>query len=255
MVEDEAIAGIHPVEEALRSGRPIRAIHVSESIDPSKSRSIVAGAAERGIPVRRSPRQELDRLAAGRIHQGVVAVASILRYATLETVLGRATSSPPPLIVALDQVQDPQNFGAIVRTAETAGAHGLIVAGRRAAPLTGAVARASAGAVEHLPIARVSNLVNALNVLKKKGIWVIGVELDGETPWTGFDYTLPLTLVFGGEHRGIRRLVSEHCDVRVRLPVRGRVASLNVSVAAGIVLYEAVRQRLQKVENEGRNTD
>lgn len=251
MAEHEAIAGIHPVEEALRSGREIRAIHLSESIDPSKLRSIVAGAAERGIPIQRSGRDELDRLAAGRLHQGVVAVASILRYATLDTVLARAAKSPPPLIVVLDQVQDPQNFGAIVRTAETAGSHGVVVAGRRAAPLTGAVARASAGAVEHLPVARVPNLANAINLLKKNEIWVVGVDLDGETMWTRFDYTLPVALVFGGEHRGIRRLVSEYCDVRVRLPVRGRVASLNVSVAAGIVLYEAVRQRFQKVENEG----
>jgi len=255
MADDETIVGIHPVEEALRSGRAIRTIHVARSIDPSKSRPIIAEAGERGIPIRQAGRDELDRLAAGRLHQGIVAVASVLRYATLDSVLARATSSPPALIVALDQVQDPRNFGAIVRTAETAGAHGLVVTGRRTAPLTGAVARASAGAVEHLPIARVSNLVNAINLLKRQGIWVLGVDVDGETSWARFDYTVPLALVFGGEHRGIRRLVSEHCDARIHLPVHGRVASLNVSVAAGVVLYEAVRQRLQAVENGGRNTD
>jgi 23S rRNA (guanosine2251-2'-O)-methyltransferase len=185
----------------------------------------------------------LDRLAGGRPHQGVIALAAGLGYVSLESIIARANEAWPPLVVVLDQVQDPHNLGAVVRTAETAGAHGLVVAARRTAPLSGAVARASAGAVEHLPIARVSNLVNAIKVLKKNQIWVIGVEPEGEIPWTGFDYTLPVALVLGGEHQGIRRLVSEHCDVRVRLPVRGRVASLNVSVAAGIVLYEVVRQR------------
>jgi 23S rRNA (guanosine2251-2'-O)-methyltransferase len=157
--------------------------------------------------------------------------------------LSQLTEAPDPLILVLDLIQDPQNLGAIIRSAETAGATGVVVTERRSAPLSPAVARASAGAIEHVAIHRAGNLVAAIREMKSHGIWIVGVDPEGETLWTRFDYRLPVALVLGGEHRGIRRLVRESCDVRVRLPLGGRLESLNVSVAAGVVLFEAVRQR------------
>ena len=148
-----------------------------------------------------------------------------------------------PCVVVLDGVEDPHNLGAVIRTAEASGVSGVIVPERHSAPLSATVAKASAGALAYVPVIRVGNVATTLNELKKKGIWVVGVDEEGERLWTDFDYTSPVALVFGGEHRGLRRLVREHCDVVVRLPMLGKVGSLNVSVTAGVVLYEVVRQR------------
>jgi len=237
---DHLIVGVHPVYEALvRGDRPIERIHIRRGSVPEKVRRILGLAAERGIPVRREGRDLLDRQAGGRLHQGVVAVAGSIGAVGFESLL----AGECPLVVVLDGVQDPQNLGAVIRTAETAGATGVVVTERRSAPLSAAVSRASAGAVEHVPLARVGNLVSALKIMKSTGIWVVGVDPAGEALWTDFDYRLPVALVLGGEHRGIRRLVREACDIVVRVPMGGRIESLNVSVAAGIVLFEAVRQR------------
>lgn len=242
---DEIIAGIHPVYEALVSGdRAILRIHVGRGRVSGRMRRILEEAEARRVPIRREDRQVLDGLAPGSTHQGVVAVTGSRAYVPFDELLDQATGfGAPALLVVLDEIQDPQNLGAVIRTAETAGAAGVVVTERHSAPLSGGVARASAGALEHVPVARVGNLVNALKLMKKKGIWIVGLDPDAETPWTGFDYTVPVALVLGGENRGIRRLVREHCDARVRLPLKGKIASLNVSVSAGIALYEVVRQR------------
>lgn len=237
----DLIFGVHPVYEALVGGdRPIERIHVSRGSLNEKIRRILEMAESRGIPVREENPDRLSRASGGRPHQGVMAVVG----GAIPTVpLSQLSGAADPLILVLDLVQDPQNLGAILRTAETAGATGVVVTERRSAPLSPAVARASAGAIEHVAIHRARNLVAAIREMKSQGIWIVGLDPEGESLWTEFDYRSPVALVLGGEHRGIRRLVRESCDVRVRLPLGGRVESLNVSVAAGIVLFEAVRQR------------
>jgi 23S rRNA (guanosine2251-2'-O)-methyltransferase len=149
-------------------------------------------------------------------------------------------------VIVLDGVEDPHNFGAVIRTAEAGNVSGIVVPERHSAPLSDTVAKASAGALAHVPVVRVGNLVSFLDQIKKKGVWVVGVDASGEKLWTEFDYTGPIALVFGGEHRGLRRLVREHCDAVVRLPMLGKIESLNISVTAGVVLYEVVRQRALK---------
>lgn len=202
-------------------------------------------AARRVTVEERSP-EELDALAGGggAVHQGVVAITGELQYAELEQVLeDAADSGRPPLLVLLDSVQDPQNFGAIVRSAHVLGAHGVVVPKDRAAPVTPAVVKASAGATEHLPIARVTNLVRAIEQVKEAGLWTVGaVAEDGVEP-ASVDLKTGIALVVGAEGKGLRPLVARACDHRVRIPMFGRVASLNVSVATGILLYEVARQR------------
>jgi 23S rRNA (guanosine2251-2'-O)-methyltransferase len=239
-LDENLIMGVHPVHEALVSGRrPIARIYVRRGSVSESLRQILELARSRRVPVRREDRSFLDREAGGQPHQGVVAIAGVLETVSLDSVTG----VPQPMILVLDGVQDPQNLGSIIRTAETAGVTGIVLPERRSAPLSAAVLRASAGAAEHVPLARVGNLASALKDMKKKGIWVVGVDTAGESLWKDFDYQVPLALVLGGEHQGIRRLVRENCDATVRLPLSGKVASLNVSVAAGVVLYEVVRQR------------
>ena len=238
--DDSTITGVHPVYEALVSdARPVRRLHIRRGPTPARLGRILELAEARHIPVRREPRESLDRVAGNSLHQGVVAIVGSRSYVAFETVLETGN----PLLVVLDGVEDPHNLGAVIRTAETAGASAVVVTERRSAGLTPAVSRASAGALEHLPVSQVTNLASSLKAMKSKGIWVVAVDPQGPALWTEFDYTVPVALVFGGEHHGIRRLVRESCDVRVRLPVHGKVDSLNVSVAAGIVLYEVVRQR------------
>ena len=237
----DEIIGIHPVYEALQSGsRSIDRIYVARESRSPKLDRISKLARRQGIPVRRDARTALDRLVpGGQRHQGVVAIAGIVAYRPLEELI---EVSDGPLVI-LDEAQDPQNLGAVIRSAEAAGSSGLILSDRRTAPLSTAVARASAGAVDHLPIARVPNLVSAIKCIKQRGIWVVGVDPSAETTWTEFDFRVPVALVLGAEHSGIRRLVRETCDVLIRFPMLGRIESLNLSVAAGLVLYEVVRQR------------
>ena len=226
--------------EALASrGQPVERIHIARETHSPKIKEILDLAREQRVPVRKEERAILDRLAQGAVHQGIVAVVATLSYADFEALF----KSDIPLIVVLDGVQDPHNLGAVMRTAEACNASGIVVPERHSAPLSATVAKASAGASAHVAVVRVKNLVNAIEELKARGVWIVGVDAGASRDWTGFDYKVPVAVVLGGEHRGLRRLVREHCDVVVRLPMLGKISSLNVSVAAGVVLYEVVRQR------------
>lgn len=234
------IYGINSVVEALRAGR-VREVRVAGRSD-DRLRELVELAARRGVRVRHVARDALDAEAEGGIHQGVVAEVKALPPATLAD-LARPREGGLPLIVVLDGVEDPQNVGAIIRTVDAAGGAGVVRQTRRAAPLTGATAKASAGAVHHLPVAEVVNIARALEELKELGVWCVGLDADAETPYYGLDLAVPLALVVGAEGHGLRRLVRERCDLVAAIPMRGHVSSLNVSAATAIVLFEAVRQR------------
>ena len=235
----EALHGINAVKEAIVA-RPVEYVLVTEGQRSRRVQEIIEGCRAAGISLRFAPRPALERAAGTSQHQDVVAVCPAKAYDDLETLL---RSSQRPLLVVLDGVEDPGNLGAIVRTAVAAGSDGLIIPERRAAGLSPAVARAAAGALEHLKIARVTNLVRALMDLKKQRMWVYGFDASGQKSYLDLDYTEACALVLGGEGRGLHRLVREACDILACIPLHGRVQSLNVSVAAGVVLYEAVRQR------------
>lgn len=237
---DNRICGVHAVYEALASrSQPIERIHIGREVHSSKLKEILELARERNVPVRKEERMVLDRMAEGEVHQGIIAVSAALSYTDFEVLF----KVQKPVVVVLDGVEDPHNLGAVMRTAEACQASGVIVPDRHSAPLSATVIKSSAGASAYLPVVRVKNLVNAIDELKRRGLWVVGVDPTGAQKWTDFDYTGAVALVLGGEHRGLRRLVREHCDVLVKLPMLGKLASLNVSVAAGVVLYEVVRQR------------
>jgi 23S rRNA (guanosine2251-2'-O)-methyltransferase len=233
------IYGINPVLEALRARR-VSALRVNERAG-GRLAGVLEAANRSGVPVRRVSRPELDRAARGGVHQGVVAELTDAVPLALEDLL--ATRTAPPLIVVLDGIEDPHNLGAIIRTADAAGASGLVRQSRHAAPLGGVAAKASAGAVSHVRIAEVVNIARALEELKKAGVWTIGLAGDAVRRYDEVDLTLPTALVVGAEGTGLRRLVRERCDWVVSIPLHGHVDSLNVSVAASIVLFEAVRQR------------
>lgn len=242
------VFGVQPVLEALRAGtRPVERLTLAEGAHESRLREILEIARYADIPVRRVPRADLQRLAAGANHQGVVATIAAAHYThadeLLDALSARVGTNDPPLAVVLDGVEDPRNLGAVLRTTECAGAHGVFVPERRASGLTETVAKAAAGALEYVPVARVANVARLLEELKGRGVWTVGTAADAEKDYTEWDWTQPSALLLGGEGEGLRRLVRERCDVLVRIPLLGRIESLNVSVAAGIVLYEAVRQR------------
>jgi 23S rRNA (guanosine2251-2'-O)-methyltransferase len=236
------IYGINPVVEALRAGR-VTALRVSARSD-ERLASIVRMAEQQGIPVRRANGDELARFAKGGVHQGVVAdVREELPVSVADLVTG---ASGPPLIVVLDQIEDPHNVGAILRTADAAGCAGLVRQSRHAARLDGAAAKASAGAVAHVRIAEVVNIARALEELKQAGVWTVGLAGDADKSYDQLDLTVPTAIVLGAEGTGLRRLVRERCDWLAAIPMTGHVGSLNVSVAAGIALFEARRQRRLK---------
>jgi 23S rRNA (guanosine2251-2'-O)-methyltransferase len=241
----DKIIGINPVLEALRAGRPVQRLLVSDQRKQDRDvQTILRLAREQGAEVRFAGRDALNREAPGANHQGVIAVAAAKQYASLDDILkAPADKGQVPLFLVLDGVEDPRNLGAILRTADAAGVHGVIIPERRAAGLTETVAKAAAGAMEHVPVVKVVNIVNTLDELKKAGVWVAGAEAGGDMVYWKADLARPTALVLGGEDRGVRRLVRERCDYLISLPLFGRISSLNVSVAAGILLYEALRQR------------
>ena len=233
------IYGINPVLEALRAGR-VSSIRVSARAD-DRVGGLVRLAEEKGVSIRRVSPADLDRAARGGAHQGVVADVREAEHVSVEDLVIGARGAP--LIVVLDGIEDPHNLGAILRTVDAAGADGVVRQSRHAAPLGGATAKASAGAVAHVRIADVVNIARALETLKDAGVWTVGLAGDAPKAYDTIDFTLPTALVVGAEGAGMRRLVRERCDWVVSIPQKGRVASLNASVAAGIVLFEAVRQR------------
>ncbi len=239
------IYGVLPVLEALRAGgRRIDHIVIAEGVRDARLRDLLEAARRARVPVRREPRAALDRLTHNANHQGILAVTSAASYCDADELLSQI--SPDTVFILLDGVEDPRNLGAIIRTAECGGASAVIVPERRAAHVTDAVAKTSAGAVEHLPVARVTNLGSFIEELKRRNVWVVGVDSLGQMGYTEFDYSGAVALVFGNEGAGLHRLVRERCDAVVSIPMRGKVASLNVSVAVGVVLFEALRQRFRK---------
>jgi 23S rRNA (guanosine2251-2'-O)-methyltransferase len=233
------LSGIHPVTEALRAKRPLDRVLVAQGAGGPRIQTLIDLARQSGVPVRFEPRPSLDRLSGTAAHQGVVALGAVKKYANLEAV----AAPDRGLLVVLDGVEDPHNLGAIVRTAHAAGAAGVVIPERRAASLTDVVAKAAAGALEHLPISRVTNINRTLEELKEQGYWIYGLDERGVEAYDQVKYAEPAALVLGAEGKGLHEQVRRHCDVLVRIPMSGKISSLNVSVAAGIVLFEWKRRR------------
>jgi 23S rRNA (guanosine2251-2'-O)-methyltransferase len=232
------LAGIHPVAEALRAGRPIERVLVAKGAGGPRLQEIIDLARQGSVPLRFEPRPALDRLAGSAAHQGVVALGASQRYRSLDDIAAVAR-----LLVFLDGVEDPHNLGAIIRTAHAAGANAVVIPERRAAGLTETVAKAAAGALEHLPIVRVGNLNRALDEIKERGFWIYGVDERGEQDYDQLEYASPAALVLGGEGKGMHEMVRKRCHAVVRIPMAGKISSLNVSVAAGVVLFDWKRRQ------------
>jgi 23S rRNA (guanosine2251-2'-O)-methyltransferase len=241
---DGMIEGRNAVIEALRAGTPIDKIYLARGETDKTLGHIASTARAAGVVVVEADRRKLDAMSVTHAHQGVVALAAVRAYAAVEDILAAARErGEPPLLVVCDEISDPHNLGAIIRTAECAGAHGVVIPKRRSAGLTGVVGKTSAGAVSFLPVARVANLPATLRALQKQGVWVFGAAADGDRTLYDADFKGPAAIVIGSEGDGMGRLVRECCDVLVSIPLKGRISSLNASNAAAILLYEAVRQR------------
>jgi len=238
------LSGIHPVMEALRAGRPLERLLVAQGAGGPRVQAVIDLARQAEVPVRFESRTALDRLAGSAAHQGIVALGAAKKYAELETV----ATPRAGLLVVLDGVEDPHNLGAVIRTAHAAGAASVVIPERRAASITDVVAKAAAGALEHLPVVRVTNINRALEDLKQRGYWIYGLDERGAEEYDQVEYSQPTALVLGGEGKGLHEQVRRHCDVLVRIPMAGKIASLNVSVAAGIVLFEWKRRTGGKPE-------
>lgn len=252
MKNKQQLYGVAPVIEALRSGaRKIESITIADGVHTSRLKELLFLAKERRVIVRRVPRAALSKLVDENAnHQGIVALVATADYTDafdfLESLSKKIGTDGAPLVVALDGVEDPRNLGAIVRTVECAGADGVFIPERRAVGLTDVVAKSSAGAVEHVKVARVVNMSRLIEELKERNIWTIGTSADAPMNYTDWDWTLPCAIVLGSEGEGLHRLVRERCDALVKIPILGKIDSLNVSVAAGVILYEALRQRTIK---------
>lgn len=242
---DGLIEGRNAVTEALRAGTPIDKIFLARGETDATLGHIAAAARDKGVVVVECDRRKLDYMSRTHSHQGVIAQAAVREYASVDDILNAAREKgEPPLIVVCDELSDPHNLGAVLRTAECAGAHGVVIPKRRSAGLTAVVAKTSAGAVAHVPVARVPNIPALLKDLKKQGVWVFGTAADGTTALYDADLKGPAAIVIGSEGDGMTRLAAENCDFLVSIPMRGKLNSLNASAAAAILLYEAVRQRM-----------
>ena len=241
---EDVIAGRNAVAEALKSGRPVNRILVAEGDKGGSVREIYRMAKEKGAVIDKVPRERIDAVAPGFRHQGVIAYVSPTDYTPMEEIVARAKKkTDSPLLVLLDELEDPRNLGAVIRTADAAGADGVIIPKRRSAPLSATVAKTSAGALEYVPVARIGNVVRAIDELKREGFWIVGADMAGTLDYFDADLTGAVVLVLGGEGRGLSRLVRENCDVLVRIPMSGKINSLNVSVAGALLMYEALRKR------------
>src|SRR5437879_4991051 len=232
------LIGIHPVTEALRAGQPLDRVLIAKGSGGPRLQEIIDLSRRSSTPVRFEDRSALDRVAGSAAHQGVVALGAAKKYADLEDIAAQAQ-----LVVVLDGVEDPHNLGAVIRTAHAAGADAVVIPERRASGITETVAKAAAGALEYLSVVRVTNVTRALEELKKSGFWIYGLDVRGDQDYHGVDFSERVVLVFGAEGKGLHQLVRNHCDVLVRIPMAGKISSLNVSVAAGIVLFEWKRRR------------
>ncbi|MCA0758387.1 23S rRNA (guanosine(2251)-2'-O)-methyltransferase RlmB [Paenibacillus sp. N4] len=243
--QEEMIAGKHPVLEALKSGRELNKIWIAEGSQKSLTQPIVAEAKKQGVVVQFVDKRKLDGLAPGVTHQGVVAQAAAYAYVEVEELLERAAKlGQTPFLLLLDEIEDPHNLGSILRTAECTGVHGVVIPKRRSAGLTATVLKTSAGAAEHVPVARVTNLAQTIDKLKEAGVWVAGTDVGAAQSVYSMKFDMPLAIVIGNESKGMGRLIREKCDFLVKLPMLGQLNSLNASVAAGVLMYEVVRQRL-----------
>ncbi|MGN0557420.1 MAG: 23S rRNA (guanosine(2251)-2'-O)-methyltransferase RlmB [Acutalibacteraceae bacterium] len=242
-IQSDIIAGRNAVFEAVRSGREIEYVMIAKGVGGAAT-PIIAECKKRGIVIKEMPRNKLDLKLGGMNHQGVAAVVSSAEYSTIEDIIEKAKTATHPLILVLDEIEDPHNLGAIIRSAEAAGAVGLIIPKRRSAGLNRTVAKVASGALEYLPVARVSNIAAAVEKLKSEGFWAYGADMDGECVYD-VDMSGKTALIIGSEGHGISRIVREKCDVIVSIPMFGNINSLNASVAAGILIYETVRRNIQ----------
>ena len=245
---DEIIYGINPVLEALRSERQaLNKIILAEGKEGGPIRLLRRLAREKGIPIQVSPKEALDRLAGGGYHQGILGFTAASSYSTWEDLLGRVRSAQGKTIVlVLDSIEDPQNLGSLIRTAEACGVKGVILPKDRAAGITPAVVKASAGAVAHLPIVRVTNLASTLEELKKEGFWIVGADSGAEKSLYELKFDMNVAVVIGSEGKGVRPLLLKKCDYTVSIPMRGKVSSLNAAIAGGVILFEILRQQLAR---------
>ncbi|SFB33802.1 23S rRNA (guanosine2251-2'-O)-methyltransferase [Lentibacillus halodurans] len=248
-MDQEMIIGKNPVIEALKSGRPVNKVLVSEHMNKALYGKLQHLSKNAGTILQQAPKHKLDQMASGN-HQGVIAYVASYAYASLEDLFLKAESQhEAPFFIVLDQLEDPHNLGSILRTADATGAHGVIIPKRRSVGLTAAVAKTAAGALEHIPVARVANIANTIDVLKDRQVWVVGTDADGTEDYRLLDGVLPVALVIGNEGKGMSRLVKDKCDWTVGLPMRGHVSSLNASVACSLLLYEVYRKRFPAGES------
>lgn len=255
MSREDVIFGRNPVMEAIRSGRTVDKVFVVAGSVTGSAKAIIAKCKDRKIPVKEVPQTKLDFMCGGGNHQGIAATVSEYSYSSVDDILSEAEKrGEKPFVILCDGIEDPHNLGAIIRTAECVGAHGVIIPERRSASLTATVAKASSGALEYVKVARVTNLASTMEHLKEKGVWFYAADMDGES-WCGTDLSGAVCLVIGSEGEGVGRLVKEKCDGVISLPMKGKINSLNASVAAGVAMYEAARQRagIKAINIEGKN--
>lgn len=246
-MSEEYIAGRNSVAEALKGGRSINKILVAKGERHGAIREIIGQARAQGLVVQEVEPVKLDQIAVGVRHQGIVAMVAPVAYVEIGDVLQRAIDKEEaPFLVLLDELEDPHNIGAILRTADAAGVHGVLLPKRRTSPLTATVAKTSAGAIEHVPVARIGNIAQTLEQLKKQGLWVVGADMTGDKNYYEADLTGPIVVVVGSEGQGMGRLTKEACDFLVRIPMKGQISSLNASVACSLLLYEVLKQREMK---------
>lgn len=242
-MSSEFIIGKNPVMEALKSERDINKIWIAEGSQKGQMTQIIGQAKEKGILVQFVPKKKIDQMVEG-IHQGVVASVAAYKYAELDDLFNSAKArGEDPFFLLLDELEDPHNLGSIMRTADAVGAHGIIIPKRRAVGLTATVAKASTGAIEHIPVVRITNMAQTIDELKERGIWIVGTDALGKDDYRNMDGTMPIGLVIGSEGKGIGRLIRDKCDFLIRLPMTGKVTSLNASVAASLLMYEVYRKR------------
>ena len=240
----QTIEGRNAVTEALRAGRPFDKMYIAKGDTDAALGYIASAARDRGSVVVEVDRRKLDYMSKTGAHQGVIAVCAVKEYSTVDDILNAAEEKgEPPFIIICDEISDHHNLGAIIRTAECAGAHGVIIPKRRSAGITAVVEKTSAGAVEYMPVARVANITAVMKDLKKRGVWIYGTAADGDSVLWNTDFTGPTAVVIGSEGDGMSRLVAENCDFKISIPMYGKISSLNASASAAVIMYEIVRQR------------